>query len=207
MKIQSTFYDRPTLEVAHDLIGKVLVRRYGRDRLAVGMIVETEAYVGVEDRACHASKGLTERTRVLFGPSGRAYVYMIYGMYHCLNAVTEAAGFPAAVLIRAVEPIDGVSWMRRNRRGVAADEISSGPGKLCQAFRIERDLNEVSLSGDQLWIEDRALDGGPILSGPRIGVDYSGEYRDKPWRFFVAGNPHVTRHKLNRASRPETMNR
>lgn len=198
MKIPAAFYDRPTLDVARDLIGKVLVHRYRRRRIASGMIVETEAYIGAEDRACHAAKGRTGRTRVLFGRPGTAYVYLIYGMYHCLNAVTEAEGFPAAVLIRAVRPIDGIAWMQANRGGVGGTGIASGPGKLCQAFEISRAFNEASLDGDRLWVEDRGLGCPPIRSSPRIGVDYAGEYRDKPWRFFAADSDHVTRHRFNR---------
>jgi DNA-3-methyladenine glycosylase len=137
----------------------------------------------------------------LFGRPGTVYVYLIYGMYHCLNAVTEAEGFPAAVLIRAVRPVDGIAWMRANRGGVGETDIASGPGKLCQALGISRDFNESSLEGDRLWIEDRGLPCSPIRTSPRIGVDYAGEYRDKPWRFFAADNDHVTRHRFNRFAR------
>ncbi len=193
MKLRRPFYQRPTLEVAEDLIGKVLVRRFGAAR-ASGIIVETEAYIGQDDLACHASKGRTPRTEVMFGPSGRSYVYLIYGFYHCLNAVTEAEGFPAAVLIRAIEPLEGVDLMRRNRpRAPKISDMGSGPGKLCQALGVDKDMNGISLSGTTLWIEDQLLDPGTVASSPRIGVDYAGDYRDKPWRFFVEGNPHVSR--------------
>ncbi len=191
------FYDRPTLEVAEDLIGKVLARRIGAERVS-GIIVETEAYIGQDDRACHASRGRTPRTEVMFGPPGHAYVYMIYGVHHCLNAVTEAPGFPAAVLIRAIEPLDGLARLGRNRpRAVRASEIGSGPGKLCQAMGIDRRLNAVSLSASELWIEDRSIHPGPLAASPRVGVDYAAEYRDKPWRFFVEGNPHVSRTRFD----------
>jgi DNA-3-methyladenine glycosylase len=196
VKLPSDFYRRPTLDVAADLIGKVLVRRLrggSRARFASGLIVETEAYIGVEDLACHASRGRTPRTEVLFGPAGQSYVYLVYGLHHCLNAVTEAEGLPAAVLIRAIEPLDGLELMRLNRRGVArTTEIGSGPGKLCQAMAIDRNLSGVSLSGREMWIEDRSLRAGPIATSPRIGVGYAGEYREKPWRFFAEGNPHVS---------------
>ncbi len=198
MKLRRPFYERPTLEVAEDLIGKVLVRPFGAAH-ASGVIVETEAYIGQDDLACHASKGRTLRTEIMFGPPGRSYVYLIYGFYHCLNAVTEAEGFPAAVLIRAIEPLEGVDLMRGNRpRALKISDMGSGPGKLCQALGVDRGMNGISLSGTTLWIEDRSLDPGTVASSPRIGVDYAGDYRDKPWRFFVEGNPHVSR--LQRAS-------
>ena len=197
MKLPESFYSRPAVDVAVDLIGKVLVRQVGRTRMA-GIIVETEAYVGSHDLACHASKGKTARTSVMFGPPGRAYVYMIYGVYYCLNAVTGRTGYPAAVLIRAIEPLDGIRAMKRRRPKAAQDvDIGSGPGKLCQAMSIDLDLNAVSLRGRSLWIERHDMDPGRVVAGPRIGVDYAGEYRDKPWRFFVPDNPHVSRHRLN----------
>src|SRR5437870_4197647 len=192
-KLPRSFYSRSTLEVASDLLGKVLVRRLGRRNLA-GKIVETEAYVGPHDLACHASKGHTPRTSVMFGPPGFAYVYMIYGFYFCLNVVTEPLGYPAAVLIRAVEPLENVDLMRRLRNNPGhATNIASGPGKLCMAMSIDKQLNGADLLGTTIWIEDRKLDPGPILTSPRVGVDYAGEYRDKPWRFFLNGNPHVSR--------------
>jgi len=199
MKLRRHFYADPTLEVARGLIGKVLVRATGRTIMA-GRIVETEAYVGQDDLACHASKGRTRRTEIMFGPPGHAYVYLVYGMYSCLNVVTEEPGYPAAVLIRAIEPLDGTEQMRRNRGGGVQDTgIGSGPGKLCQAMSVDRRLNAVSLSGSRLWIEDRGLEPGTILRSPRIGVDYAGPFRDKLWRFFVRENPHVSKHRLNGA--------
>ncbi len=201
MKLPESFYSRPAVDVAVDLIGKVLVRQVGRTRMA-GIIVETEAYVGPHDLACHASKGKTPRTAVMFGPPGRAYVYMIYGVYYCLNAVTERTGYPAAVLVRAIEPLDGIRAMKRRRPKAARDvDIGSGPGKLCQAMSIDRGLNTVNLGGRSLWIENQDMDPGRVAAGPRIGVDYAGEYRDKPWRFFVPDNPHVSRHRLNSEGR------
>jgi DNA-3-methyladenine glycosylase len=164
------YFLRPTLTVARDLIGKFLVRHNGGEVLA-GKIVEVEAYVGTSDRACHASKGRTARTEVMFGPPGVAYVYLIYGMYHCLNVVTEQEGFPAAVLIRAVE-VEG--------------RLIDGPGRLCRLFEIDRSLNRLDLTLKQsLWFEDR---GVPVARRdidqlPRIGVDYAGEWARKPWRF------------------------
>jgi len=180
------------LEVARDLLGKVLVRRL-KGRNLSGKIVETEAYVGPEDLACHASKGKTSRTSIMFEPGGHAYVYMIYGFYFCLNAVTEARDFPAAVLIRAVEPLEQVAVMRRLRKNPPRDtNIASGPGKLCMAMAIDKKLNGADLTGNMLWIEDRQLDAGDIEAAPRIGVDYAGAYKEKPWRFYIRGNPHVS---------------
>jgi DNA-3-methyladenine glycosylase len=179
--------------VASDLIGKVLVRDLGGRRLS-GRIVETEAYVGPHDLACHASKGHTPRTSVMFGPAGYSYVYMIYGFYFCLNVVTERKGYPAAVLIRGVEPLENLDFMRQFRNNPERDtSIASGPGKLCMAMSIDKRLNGENLLGHTLWIEDRKLDSGPILTSPRVGVDYAGEYKDKPWRFYLANNPHVSK--------------
>jgi DNA-3-methyladenine glycosylase len=165
-----TYFNRSTLVVARSLLGKYLVRKNGAGRMA-GQIVEVEAYVGPHDLACHASKGRTLRTDVLFGPPGIAYVYLIYGMYHCLNVVTEEAGFPAAVLIRAAE-IQG--------------ELIDGPGRLCRAFSIDRSLNRIDMTaGRQLWFEDRGTKIPKAMIGayPRIGVDYAGEWATKPYRF------------------------
>src|SRR6476619_7326278 len=187
-KLSRSFYSRSALQVASELLGKVLVRRFGGRNLA-GKIVETEAYTGPHDLACHASKGHTPRTAVMFGPPGFAYVYMIYGFYFCLNVVTERNGYPAAVLIRGVEPLENLEFMRHLRNNPERDtNIASGPGKLCRAMSIDKRLNGEDLLGRKLWIEDRKLDSGPILSSPRVGVDYAGEYKDKPWRFYLAKN-------------------
>jgi len=192
LKLDRSFYERPTLQVASDLIGKVLVRRYKGRNLA-GKIIETEAYIGPLDLACHASKGKTPRTSIMFGPPGFSYVYMIYGFYFCLNVVTEAEGFPAAVLIRAVEPLENIRIMRNLRSRPQSDtNIASGPGKLCMAMSIDKTLNAKDMTGSTLWIEDRSVSSGAIEAGPRIGVDYAGEYKDKPWRFLERGNPHVS---------------
>jgi DNA-3-methyladenine glycosylase len=192
-KLPRSFYSRPALDVANDLLGKVLVRRIGRKNLS-GKIVETEAYTGPHDLACHASKGHTPRTSVMFGPPGYAYVYMIYGFYFCLNVVTEPPGYPAAVLIRAIEPLDNVGLMRKLRKNPEREtNVTSGPGKLCMAMLIDKQLNGADLLGTAIWIEDRSLDAGNILTSPRVGVDYAGEFKDKPWRFFVEGNPYVSR--------------
>jgi DNA-3-methyladenine glycosylase len=193
LRLPRSFYARPALEVASDLLGKVLVRRLGRKKLA-GKIVETEAYAGPHDLACHASKGHTQRTSVMFGPPGHAYVYMIYGFYFCLNVVVEPVGYPAAVLIRAVEPLENVDLMRRLRGNPQKEtNIASGPGKLCIAMSVDKALNGADLLGNVIWLEDRSFAPERISASPRVGVDYAGEYKDKPWRFFAEKNPHVSR--------------
>jgi DNA-3-methyladenine glycosylase len=196
MKLDREFYQRSTITVAKELLGKVLVRQL-KDRALAGVIVEVEAYVGPHDLACHASKGRTRRTEIMFGPGGFAYVYMIYGFYFCLNAVTEEEGYPAAVLIRAIEPLENVEIMRAHRRSERDIDIASGPGKLCRALSIDKALNGEDLLGRVLWIEDRGLKLGRIASSPRVGVDYAGKYKDKRWRFYVDGNPHVSRVRFN----------
>lgn len=166
------YFERPTLEVARSLLGKYLVRQNGHDVLA-GRIVEVEAYIGMEDRACHASKGRTPRTEVMFGPAGVSYVYLIYGMHHCFNIVTERVGFPSAVLVRAVEDS-------------ATQRLVDGPGRVCRFLKIDRTLNGWDLTvGDTLWIEDRGelVADSAIVTGRRIGVEYAGLWARKPWRF------------------------
>jgi len=168
--LQRAYFAQSTLRVARSLIGKYLVRVIDGCILS-GKIVEVEAYVGAQDKACHASKGRTQRTEVLFGPPGVAYVYLIYGMYNCLNVVTEREEFPSAVLIRAIH-IDG--------------ELVDGPGRLCRALQIDRRLNRVDLTtGESIWFEDRGVvvKRGDVGTHSRIGVDYAGEWAKKPWRF------------------------
>ena len=164
------FFDRQTVTVARSLVGKYVVRDQGTGMIA-GKIIEVEAYVGEKDKACHASKGRTARTEVMFGPPGISYVYLIYGMYHCLNVVTERVDFPAAVLIRAME---------------VGGELIDGPGRLCRALAIDRSLNKVDMTlGSGLWFEDRGVQVPQveIERYPRIGVDYAGEWAKKLWRF------------------------
>jgi len=180
------FFARPTLLVARNLLGQRLVRHLDGRRLC-GLIVETEAYVGAADTACHASKGRTARTETMFGPPGHAYVYLIYGMYHMLNLVTEAPDFPAAVLIRAVEPLAGVA---------AGKNTTNGPGKLCRAFGIDRALNGWPVTrGQQLWLEAAPpVPDGAVATGPRVGVHYAAPAdRAAPWRFWLRDNPFVSK--------------
>jgi DNA-3-methyladenine glycosylase len=180
-KLARTFYDRRALVVARELIGMHLVHRVGR-RLRVGCIVETEAYQGPLDLAAHSARGRrTARTEVMFGPPGHAYVYFIYGFWNCLNVVTAAEGTPHAVLLRALEPVANVT------------RETSGPGLLCRALGIDRRLNGADLCGVKLWIERPARQRRVrIVRGPRVGIDYAGDWIHKPWRFFDADSPHVS---------------
>jgi len=178
--LSSAYFNRSTVHVARSLLGKYLVRSIDGRELA-GKIIEVEAYVGPQDKACHASKGRTARTDVLFGPPGISYVYLIYGMYHCLNVVTEQVEFPAAVLIRAIE-IEG--------------ELIDGPGRLCRAMQIDRSLNRWNMTdGKQLWFEDRsiAVRKSDVGAFTRIGVDYAGKWAKKPWRFRLNGAENKSR--------------
>ena len=192
MKIPRPFYEQSTLDVARQLLGKYLVRRHP-DGTAVGRIVETEAYIGPEDKACHASRGRTPRTEIMFGRAGHAYVYLIYGFHYMLNIVTEEADFPAAVLIRAVEPLNGVRLMQSRRGTEHLHNLASGPGKLCQAFAIDRALNGDDLCGKVLYLEDRGDAPPKVVTTPRIGVDYAGKWKHKPWRFLIRGNEFISK--------------
>jgi DNA-3-methyladenine glycosylase len=175
------FFLQPTLTVARALIGMHLVHAHGgREQRA--RIVETEAYLGPKDLAAHSARGYTPRTSVMYGPPGHAYVYFIYGFWNCLNVVTSAPGIPHAVLLRALEPLAGVS------------ERTSGPGLLCRALGIDRRLNGADLLGNELWLEraPRATPAARIARATRIGVDYAGAWAKKPWRFYDAGSPCVS---------------
>lgn len=193
-KLPRAFFARATLDVARDLLGKMLVRRTDEGR-RVGRIVETEAYVGPEDRASHAWRGETGRTALMFGPPGYAYVYLIYGMYHCFNVVTEREGFPAAVLIRALEPILPKNAARPADERMPSEKIANGPGKLCRYMEIDRRLGGIDLCGSVLYFEDRGPTVRPedIVAAKRIGVDYAGQWKEKPWRFYLKDNASVSR--------------
>ncbi|RME75644.1 MAG: DNA-3-methyladenine glycosylase [Chloroflexi bacterium] len=196
MPLSVDFFNRPTLDVARDLLGQRLVRMIDGRRVS-GRIVETEAYVGPHDTASHASKGRTPRTEVMFGPPGRAYVYLIYGMYHMLNLVTEAEGFPAAVLIRAIEPLEGLEVIQANRAGIRqARLLTGGPGRLCRALQIDLSLNRWDVTrGERLWLEpDAPVPPAQIARGPRVGIAYAQpKDRAAAWRFWIKDNPFVSR--------------
>src|SRR5579872_819215 len=201
MKLPRRFYDRPTLDVARDLIGKVLVH----DRKGVrtsGIIVEVEAYIGESDPACHAAPGPTRRNAPLYGPPGFAYVYLNYGIHALVNVVTESDGSPAAVLIRSLDPLDGIDVMQRRRaravRGrrpragrtpIPRHELCRGPGNLTMAMGITLADNRRDLSGARLWIEDRRIRPGRVAWGPRVGIRVGVEH---PWRASVANHPSVS---------------
>ena len=192
VKLRRSFYEQTTIDVAKQLLGKYLVRKHPEGNTA-GRIVETEAYIGPRDLACHASNGRTARTEVMFGPAGHAYVYFIYGFYNMLNLVTETEGYPAAVLIRAVEPVDGIELMKMRRQNGALRNLASGPGKLCQAFAVDRTLNGADLGGSVLYVEDRGEPVPKFRATPRIGVDYAGKWKNKPYRFLIRGNEFVSK--------------
>src|SRR5437773_3142235 len=190
-KLPRAFYDRATLDIARDLLGKVLVHNR-RGVVTTGAIVEVEAYIGESDPACHAAPGPTRRNAPLYGPPGHAYVYLNYGIHALVNVVTEARGSPAAILIRALDPIEGVDVMRR-RRGRAMrnlHDLCRGPGNLTLAMGITLAENRLDLLGDRLFVEDRGIGVGPIAWGPRIGIAVGTE---QPWRAYVAEHPAVSK--------------
>lgn len=181
--------------MAHDLLGCHLVRELHNGQRLVGRIVEVEAYMGPHDTACHAAKGRTARTEVMFGPPGHAYVYLIYGIHHMLNIVTLREGYPCAVLIRAMEPVLGEPRMRL-LRSAKGRQLSNGPGKLAKALAVDKSLYGHDLTqGEQLWVSARRPETKQrISSGPRVGIDYAeAEHRDAPWRLWIADNPWVSR--------------
>ena len=201
MKLARRFYNRPTLDVARDLIGKVLVHNRRGVRTS-GIIVEVEAYIGESDPACHAAPGPTARNAPLYGHPGFAYVYLNYGIHPLVNAVTEKKGSPAAVLIRALEPLEGIDVMRRRRRrrtkgrragrtsALSVHELCRGPGNLTMAMGITLAENELDLCGTRLFIEDRGLPPAhEIAWGPRIGIRVGTE---REWRAYVRAHPSVT---------------
>src|SRR5689334_21188238 len=194
--LERSFFARPTIDVARDLLG-VWVVRATADGLSGGPIVETEAYGGPEDMASHSRAGLTRRTTPMFGEVGHAYVYLVYGMHECLNVVAYKDAAAGAVLIRAIAPVLGVDQVRqrRGRPTDPTDRLCSGPAKVCQGLAVDRSLNGHDLIlGEGLWLA--RPDGDPvgeIASGPRIGVAYAGEWAARPWRFWLAGNRAVSR--------------
>ncbi len=196
-KLARTFYEQPdVVEISRQLLGKVLCTRID-GHLTSGVIVETEAYSGRDDRACHANNGLrTPRTEVMYGPGGHAYVYLCYGIHHLFNVVTNHTGLADAVLIRAIEPLDNLPEMklRRGQNG-SGFGLTNGPGKLTRALKIETADSGTDLTGDRIWIEERGIviPGREIGESPRIGVEYAGEHARRLWRFFVRDNPWVSR--------------
>ena len=191
MILPRSFYEGDSREVARNLLGQVLVRE-SEEGIAAGIIVETEAYLGKRDDAAHSYKGATERVRVLFGEKGAAYIYLIYGIYHCLNIASGPAGEPECVLIRALEPVEGLELMARRRGTEKVRDLCRGPGRLCQALAIGRSLYgaDVTKPGPLYIREGRRPE--KILSTPRIGIEYAFHTKDEPWRYIVSGSPFVS---------------
>lgn len=194
------FYNRDSLVVAKELLGKVLVHEVNGKRISA-KIVEAEAYMGVIDKAAHSYGGKrTPRVEVMYGGPGVSYVFMIYGMYYCFNIVTREEGVPQAILIRAGEPVEGLELMAENRYKKEFSQLSksqitgltNGPGKLCRALLIDKSLNGVDLCENKLYVAEGLKESFSIVSAKRVGVDYSEEAKDYPWRFYVEGNRYVS---------------
>ena len=195
-KLPREFYTRPdVLIVARDLLGKLLVVPGPNGERVSGKIVEVESYRGPEDRASHAYGGRrTKRTETMYQPGGIAYVYFVYGMYYQFNVVSNVEDIPHAILVRALEPVEGVELMRVRRHSHPDRNLTNGPGKLCIAMGIDRQLDGADLLGDKVWIEDyESISPRRIVKGPRIGIDYAEKWIDKPWRFWIRDNVYVSR--------------
>jgi DNA-3-methyladenine glycosylase len=195
-KLDREFYNRDSVLVARELLGKVLVHEWEGQRIAA-KIVEAEAYMGVEDKAAHSYGGKkTPRVEVMYGDPGFAYMFLIYGMYCCFNVVTREKGIPQAVLIRAAEPLEGIQWMAQRRFGKEYEQLSksqrkgliNGPGKLCIALSLDRSVNGIDLCGDQVYFEEGTEKNFNIIATKRVGIDYAEEARDYLWRFCIEGS-------------------
>ena len=194
-KLDREFYNRDSVLVARELLGKVLVREIEGQRLAV-KIIEAEAYMGVEDKAAHSYGGKrTPRVEIMYGDPGYAYMFLIYGMYCCFNVVTREKGTPQAVLIRAAEPLEGFQLLAQQRYGKPYEELSksqlkgftNGPGKLCKALSLDRSHNGIDLCGDQIYLEEGTGENFHIIATKRVGIDYAEEAKDYLWRFYIEG--------------------
>ncbi|MDQ2084905.1 DNA-3-methyladenine glycosylase [Herbivorax sp. ANBcel31] len=194
MKLKRNFYERNTLTVAKELLGKNLIHNTS-EGTTTGKIVEVEAYIGPLDAAAHTFRGKrSSRNEVAFGLGGYAYVYLIYGMYHCFNIVTNVEEKPEAVLIRAIEPIDGIDLMKKRRKTDVIRNLCSGPGKLCQAMSITRETNGVDLCKSDVYVtENKDVDSKDIISTPRVNIDYAGEAKDYPWRYMIKDNKFISK--------------
>lgn len=199
-KLDRVFYSRDSISVAKALLGKVLVRETDGERIAA-RIVETEAYMGITDRAAHSYGGRrTPRVEIMYGEAGFAYVFMIYGMHCCFNVVAAGKEIPQAVLIRGLEPLEGLEQMALARFGRLYGELTksqrlgltNGPGKLCHALGLDRRVNGVDLCGDTLYIEEGQNTDFSVATAKRVGVDYAGEAKDYPWRFYIKDNKYVS---------------
>lgn len=200
-KLDRAFYNRPTLEVAKDLLGRELFLHRENSYLSC-RIIETEAYIGAIDKAAHCYLNRsTPRTEIMFGPAGYAYVYLIYGMYYCLNIVTQGLGEGAAVLIRAVEPIVGQEEIAYNRykkplSALTKKELinlTNGPGKLCRGLGIDKAFNGADLCGEGIYLTEGGDTAFETVTTTRVNIDYAEEAKDFPWRFYIKGNPYVSK--------------
>ena len=189
VKLRRSFYNRPTLDVAGEILGKFIVYNSPLGKLSA-RIVEVEAYIGRDDPACHAAPGLTKRNRTMFGPGGFTYIYLIYGMYHCLNFVTEPKDNPAAILLRAAEPDEGCDPMLQASSKSTSTRLLSGPGKFCRAFGLTTEQNDLDLTGDLVYIENRNVEVKNIQRSQRIGISVG---QDLLWRFYDADATAVSR--------------
>lgn len=196
VRLDRSFFQSNSIVLAQKLLGKLLIREIEGQRM-VTKIVETEAYMGAEDKAAHSyNNRRTPRTEVMFGRAGIAYVYMIYGMYYCLNIVAAKEGVPQAVLIRGVEPIEGLDMVKKNRviKSNKVQELTNGPGKLCQALLIDKTFNGKDLIlQNELYLLDNKEEH-EIISAKRINIDYAQEYKDKLWRFYIKDNIYVSKY-------------
>jgi DNA-3-methyladenine glycosylase len=195
-RLNREFFTRKnTLRIARDLLGKLLVVPTSDGSRVSGMIIETEAYLGIDDKAAHSyGARRTARNEITYAEGGHVYVFFVYGMYYQLNLVTGLVDHPHVVLIRGLEPVEGIETMRERRGKMKDTNLTSGPGKLCIAMDIDRRLNGEDLSGDTIWVEEyRNFKKPEIALGPRVGIDYAEEFIDMPWRFWVKGNAYVSR--------------
>ena len=196
MILQRAFYERSALAVARELLGKTFIHE-SPEGVTAGKIVETEAYLGPEDKASHAYRGLrTKRTETQFGPKGHVYIYLIYGMYHCFNVTAGAtAGKPEAVLLRALEPVEGIELMKQRRpaaKGIVLN-LANGPGRLCLAMGLSKRQNDADMTVPPLYIDNgEKVPEKYIVETTRIGVDYADEWKHKPWRFYIRDNAFVS---------------
>lgn len=190
-----SFFARDTHIVARALLGKKLVRHIGRTVVG-GRITEVESYAGVDDLASHAARGRTARTEIMFGPAGYAYIYLVYGIHYCFNITTEEKEFPAAILVRALEPVDGIVYMQRARGTNTLHALTTGPGKLTQALSITSALNQEDLAHSRrIYIVDDGYVIAPrdIVTTTRIGVGYAGKSATRPWRYYVKASPYISK--------------
>lgn len=194
MRLEQSFYEKNSVTLAQDLLGKLLVREINGERI-ITKIVETEAYMGPEDKAAHSYKNRrTSRTEVMFQRAGIAYVYIIYGMYYCMNVVAAKEDIPQAVLLRGVEPTEGIETIKKNRpiKSKKMQDLTNGPGKLCQALNIDKSLNGIDLvHSNEMYLLDHQ-EKFEIVASKRINIDYAQEYKEKLWRFYIKDNPFVS---------------